>query len=1181
MKEFLESDEVQTLLFSGDNLIASIKMPGALQRGKTICFTKFHKTPITSKNILTDVFVNELATSSVEYLERLICEVYLPLFPNTANQEGWGEVASREVVDKFHSYMATVSIISGATKGETCLPLPPVDSNAANLSNKISLLEGSIAIWTKQIKNVLKQDPEDLLKQGLHPTPDAEIEFWKLKAANLNSIFDQLQSKKVRKILTALDRSKSTYCSTFARLCKEVFTARIEANDNMKYLRTLEEWFIRLNNDDDFPSLTELFKPMLHIILLIWKNSKHYNTPARLVVLMREICNSLINQARKYLSGELIFSLIGQDEAAQAVEQLKTTLQVCSAFKSTYFDYKATANAECPSNPWRIQGNALFVRLDSFLERCHDILDLTQTIVQFSKLSKIEVGGTKGKTLTLSVQQIHTDFTEAVNTFKKVSNDIMDVEASKFDDNFYDFRCKIKELERRLGSVLTQGFDDCSTIYGRFKLLDSFEGLLNRPIIQDELEKKHVALVQSYGLDLKLVQELFLHSRDAPPISWNLPPVAGALTWCRGLVERIEHPMRKLKELNQNVMEREEAKEVYKVYGTVMASLQEYENQKVEEWSRDVESSSQAKLKYPLLVRHPQTRCLRVNFDPALEKLLREIKYLRLLNVDVPPSALQISAKEETFRKYRSELMYIVEPYNAMIEGLHPLEEPLVRRHINNIDASVGRGIDELNWKSTGIETFIDECRKAVEGANEIVTNLKDNLSTIQDTLVAWNAPLFERQAKPVAVGEHERQHKGYIVQRTVKFREGAAEIHRRLKQSNTGIVGVNSAQWKAYVDYVNNIVVTGVSRVICSSLECLCKQLDPSGGSNSALLSNTAAGGVSSSPGGGSGVAPVTKAAERLPMLEIKLDLIANRVQFNPSIGENNGKGLHDTIQMWINSFFNVATAVKRLDSDGGGTYLKEMYSDMNISMHLAAISEYLEENEAMLEAFKKKYDSYAYLWESDMNAHFQQFLESAKYTSANGSEMLRLESFNAEIAKYEQVASEIEALTTPTDIGWLRVNSQPIKTAMLMWVSKWIYQYTTYLHTHVVNKLSGLHGFMETVVKGLEEEVAEKNKEALMRVMTHIRDVRKQMDSTNEIFDPLREAVYLLKAHGLNVEDTKIADHAIQDYLEAAPMQWEGIVNKTFKKKEAIMPLQMAEVESIKEDLESFYLEMRKFRN
>ena len=55
---------------------------------------------------------------------------------------------------------------------------------------------------------------------------------------------------------------------------------------------------------------------------------------------------------------------------------------------------------------------------------------------------------------------------------------------------------------------------------------------------QDELEKKYVGLVMSYGHDLKTVQELFLLHRDNCPIAWNLPPIAGALTWCRGLVER-------------------------------------------------------------------------------------------------------------------------------------------------------------------------------------------------------------------------------------------------------------------------------------------------------------------------------------------------------------------------------------------------------------------------------------------------------------------------------------------------------------------------------------------------------------------------------------------------------------------------------------------------------------------
>jgi len=48
----------------------------------------------------------------------------------------------------------------------------------------------------------------------------------------------------------------------------------------------------------------------MHITLMIWKESKYYNTPSRLVVLIREICNAIIEQAIEYVSGEHIFALL-------------------------------------------------------------------------------------------------------------------------------------------------------------------------------------------------------------------------------------------------------------------------------------------------------------------------------------------------------------------------------------------------------------------------------------------------------------------------------------------------------------------------------------------------------------------------------------------------------------------------------------------------------------------------------------------------------------------------------------------------------------------------------------------------------------------------------------------------------------------------------------------------------
>ena len=80
----------------------------------------------------------------------------------------------------------------------------------------------AIIHWQKQIKNVLKQEPENSLKNGNHPLPSAEIEFWKNKSENLNSICVQLNSERIKKVLKFLEQNKSTYTTPFSKLQKEV-----------------------------------------------------------------------------------------------------------------------------------------------------------------------------------------------------------------------------------------------------------------------------------------------------------------------------------------------------------------------------------------------------------------------------------------------------------------------------------------------------------------------------------------------------------------------------------------------------------------------------------------------------------------------------------------------------------------------------------------------------------------------------------------------------------------------------------------------------------------------------------------------------------------------------------------------------------------------------------------------
>jgi len=115
------------------------------------------------------------------------------------------------------------------------------------------------------------------------------------KAENLNLIHEQLQAPEVLNVLTFLEANKSTYNVPFSKLRKELHQARLEANDNTRYLKGLQKYVDILENSGrDFTTLHEIFVPMMHTIMLIWNNSKFYNTPTRLVVLLREISNALI-----------------------------------------------------------------------------------------------------------------------------------------------------------------------------------------------------------------------------------------------------------------------------------------------------------------------------------------------------------------------------------------------------------------------------------------------------------------------------------------------------------------------------------------------------------------------------------------------------------------------------------------------------------------------------------------------------------------------------------------------------------------------------------------------------------------------------------------------------------------------------------------------------------------------
>jgi len=92
------------------------------------------------------------------------------------------------------------------------------------------------------------------------------------------------------------------------------------------------------------------------------------------------------------------------------------------------------------------------------------------TILEFMKLEKVEIGGLKGRLLSSKVIAVFAEFNEHLTMFGSKTYDALDPEDPAFELDYADFQRKIRDLDRRLASILCQAFDDCCNLESVFKV---------------------------------------------------------------------------------------------------------------------------------------------------------------------------------------------------------------------------------------------------------------------------------------------------------------------------------------------------------------------------------------------------------------------------------------------------------------------------------------------------------------------------------------------------------------------------------------------------------------------------------------------------------------------------------------------------------------------------------------
>uniref|UniRef100_A0A672V8T9 Dynein axonemal heavy chain 17 n=1 Tax=Strigops habroptila TaxID=2489341 RepID=A0A672V8T9_STRHB len=1047
--------------------------------------------------------------------DALVHRVIVPILTNQKNHQGWPRVVSQDLIRHVHNLKSTVFKVVGQVKGKTLLPLPAGSEGIEDIDlenekcspdslidkSLVYATESSIIDWSYQIQEALKKESSEPLLQGRNPNPKVELEFWKNRCEDLECIYNQLRTKKVRNMIEVLKRVESSYVPAFNTMLMDVEAALAEAQDIHLHLMPLKRHLEDIERVE-FSEVKPFLVPLLHVVCLIWVTSKHYNVPARIVVLLQEICNLLIQRVRGH--------------------------------------------------------GACICQGDSFMQVPSLLLspDLLATALDLVKLEKMEFSGIKGKALGQQVLDMYEDFQEAYKVLAEQTYDCLDLTNTEFEQDALKFQQKVEDIDRQLGTVFIQAFDDASDLEHAFKLLDMFGSLLERPVIAADAADKYSVLISMFHSALGHARLIYARHIQAelelgsPPVHKNMPPVAGALGWARELRARIQEPFGHLRCIPP-VCVSVPAKLRYE---EIIQLLDRYQEKLYVNWTQTVSERSQYNLTQPLIRRDPDTKLITVNFDPQLVSVLREVSYLSSSQMGaIPPMAAEIYSSKESYRQMVANLELMVNRYNKVLKTVLEVEYPLIQGQLQDIDLKLKEAEETLNWKMEGVCSHISMVMDGVHDLERRIQKAKDNVEEIQSIVRSWVSPILERKdckRESLLVLEdcRDRLEKRYSL-----VRESGQRIHSLLKENQSLLVADPASDiWKAYVDYVDEIVLDG----FFTAIECSLKY----------LLENT-----------GEWLAP---------LFEVQLDLVIPDLIFHPSLDPGTNDGFYDMVESLLNDIYGISSLVPRLAEHSGFLHYQ---ADMEDMADLADMRrELMGRVQAVTVAccdYRSAFDHYSYLYGEDRKEFCRQFLLyghilTAAEVEAHAEDGVpetppTLQQFKEQIDSYEKIYEEVNRIE-PISIfhGWMKVDARPFKASLLNTIKRWSLVFKQHLVDHVTHSLADLEEFIKTADQGLSKKVEKGDYGGLVEVMGHLLAVKERQSVTDAMFEPLKQTIELLKTYEQQLPEE------VYKQLEELPEKWSHMKKVAQAVKQHVAPLQASEGAALRRRCAAFEGRQHRFR-
>nr|XP_034361929.1 LOW QUALITY PROTEIN: dynein heavy chain 2, axonemal [Arvicanthis niloticus] len=642
--------------------------------------------------------------------------------------------------------------------------------------------------------------------------------------------------------------------------------------------------------------------------------------------------------------------------------------------------------------------------------------------------------GAQGPQITRNLLEIEDIFHKNLQTLRAVRGGILDVKNTSWHEDYNKFRGGIKDLEVMTQNLIASAFELVRDVEHGVLLLDTFHRLATREAIMRTYEKKAVDLYMLFNSELALVNREL--NKKWPYLEPYMAQYSGQAHWVRILRRRIDRVMNCLSGAHflPHIGTGEESVHTYQ---QMVQAIDELVRKTFQEWTMTLDKDCIRRLDVSLLrISQEKVGMLDVNFDKALLTLFVEIDYWERLLFETPHYVMNVAERAEDLRILRENLLLVARDYNRIIAMLSPDEQALFKERIRFLDKKIHPGLKKLNWALKGASAFfITECRIHASKVQMIVNDFKASTLTIGWKAQEMSELLLVRITgkqvyRDLEFEEAQREHRMAVQRKLVSLHQDVVNIMTNSYEVFKSDGPEIQQQWLLYTIRLDHMMEDALRLNVKWSLLELSKAIN------------------------GDGKTTPNPLFRVLVILQNDVQGGGAQVEFSPtlqtlaSVVNDIGSHLFSTISV----FRHLPDILTKRKMNREPIHVL-VERDEDIRKIQAQISSGMTNNASLLQNYLKTWDMYREIWEINKDSFIR------RYQRLNPP----VSSFDADIARYTEVANNVQKEETVLNIQFVLLDCSHLKFSLVQHCNEWQNKFTTLLKEMAAGRLMDLHSYLK----------------------------------------------------------------------------------------------------------------------